>query len=226
MPNVIIFNNKTEQNENVRDTILKAEVTKTSTDTTTSTDNRILLPDVNLNYDTTEPNSNRTITDPVDTTIQYLIASTENLNEAVSDEYTEYFLNYNRTDNSIKWKGNKATGTITNVEENSRKVIPIEDFNTNVQFNTLGRTHNDNSTAVNKHYWVSLHASVSDIGLKQATWNINEEYIYHNNSNPSESSDVKPLKVNFFDSNDNNFNLRFTISYLKKIVKKYRFLQI
>lgn len=214
MSNVIIFNNKTVESVDARDTILKAE------DTNTTTDNRILLPDVNLNYDDKTPNSNRTITDPEETTNQYLIASTHNLNDAVSGEYTEYFLNYNKNDNSIKWKGNKATGKITNVEENSRKVIPIEDFNTNVQFNTLGRTHEDSSAAVNKHSWVSLHASVSDIGLKQATWNINEEYIYHNNSNPSESSDVKPLKVNFFNSNDNNSNLRFTISYLKKNSEK------
>jgi len=209
MSNATILLNKTEDNTEARDTILLAENTVTK-------DNTILLPDINLNYDSGDigdnHNTERTITDK-EKPKQYIITSTDTINTAVTSEFTDYFLNYKKTDNSVTWVGNRATGTLTNVEANSRKVIPIEDFNTNVQMGIHGRNYKDNKDETNYHTWVSLHACISDIGLHQASWNTNEEYIYHNNSNPTSITD-KVLKVNFSDSNDNNTDLRFTISYL------------
>jgi hypothetical protein len=206
MSNAIILLNKTEDNLEARDTILIAENTSTK-------DNNILFPDINLNYDTGDIDDNlnteRTIKEKQD---QYIITSTDTINTAVTSEFTDYFLNYKKTDNSVTWVGNRATGTLTNVEANSRKVIPIEDFNTNVQMGISGRNYKDDKDETNYHTWVSLHACVSDIGLHQASWNTNEEYIYHN-SNPTLLTD-KVLKVQFSDSDDDNTDLRFTISYL------------
>ena len=206
--NVVLLNNN---NEN-RDTAIIAKVTNTEID------NDILLPDKFLNY--TKVKSTEGRGDEIGSKEQYFITSTESIYTSINHDnntvFTDYFLNYNKKDNIITWKGDRVTSTQTgdrgDIEVNTRKVIPVEDFNTNIQMNSAYRTATDGEED-NKHTWVSLHACVSDIGLHQASWNTNEEYIYHNNSNPTLITD-KVLKVQFSDSDDNNTDLRFTISYL------------
>jgi len=208
MSNATILLNKTEDNEDARDTILLAENTVTK-------DNTILLPDINLNYDSGDigdnHNTERTITDK-EKTKQYIITSTDTINTAVTSEFTDYFLNYKKTDNSVTWVGNRATGTLTNVEANSRKVIPIEDFNTNVQMGIPGRNYEDKKDETNYHTWVSLHACVSDMGLHQASWNTNEAYYASHNLTYATDSN-KILNVRFSHS-DSMAGIKFSISYL------------
>ena len=213
MDNTNIFSTRNEQTDTGRDALIRLNNTNSTDDVT------IQIPDSQFKYyenDVVDKDNN---TENEDGVKQYLITSNESINKSLSkdskdnEEYSDYFLNYSKSDNSIKWKGSRATGTITGVESNSRKTIPIEDFSTNVQFGILGRTHEDSATAVNKHTWVSLHASVSDIGLKQATWNINEEY--YSIHLPNATLENKPLYVRFAISNDEDAtNLRFTIKYL------------
>jgi hypothetical protein len=210
MSNAIILLNKTEDNLEARDTILIAENISTK-------DNNILFPDINLNYDTGDIDDNlnteRTIKEKQD---QYIITSTDTINTAVTSEFTDYFLNYKKTDNSVTWVGNRATSSQADkgdIETNTRKVIPVEDFNTNIQRNVPFRTAED-ATETNPHTWVSLHACVSDIGLKQATWNINEEY--YASHLPEATLVNSQLYVRFAKSSDVDTNLRFTIKYLSK----------
>jgi hypothetical protein len=207
MSNATILLNKTEDNLEARDTILIAENTSTK-------DNNILFPDINLNYDIGDIDDNlnteRTIKEKQD---QYIITSTDTINTAVTSEFTDYFLNYKKTDNSVTWVGNRATGTLTNVEANSRKVIPIEDFNTNVQMGISGRNYKDDKDETNYHTWVSLHACVSDIGLHQASWNTNEAYYASHNLTYHETNSNKILNVRFSHS-DSMAGIVFSISYL------------
>ena len=150
MSNLQIFKNKTEQTENVRDTILIALDTS-SENLKTKTDNIILLPDVNLNYDNSNVNPNRTVTDPTETTTQYLISSTESLNVAISETHTDYILNYNRNNNSIKWIARSS-------ESES------ESFSTEEKQDVMENTLNAIQVAVEGNLTVNTH-QVTNAGI-------------------------------------------------------------
>ena len=214
MSNAIRFNMTSSEfedgNDNKKDIFIKALPTILEGDD--NIDNTIYLPNDKLNYIT-----NDKLTESQKE--QYLVTSTESINASITKTdntvFTDYFLNYNKGENTITWKGDRVTsstdGDRGHIEVNTRKVIPVEDFNTNIQMNSTYRSATDGEKD-NKHTWVSLHACVSDIGLHQASWNTNDAYYSAHNLTYDTEDSNKILNVRF--SQSTMTGVEFDISYL------------
>ena len=135
-------------------------------------------------------------------------------------EDTKYFMEYNS--GSVSWS--EMRSSLGAYEANARFTGAVIDYPTGIQ--TYNVTSKEN---IEEHYtelavsykkpeWVSLHACVSDIGLRQLTWNTNEEYYNYNYT-----SEKKPLLFKFQNDNDKNFiyEIKFVDSEDKKIQTGY-----
>ncbi len=133
----------------------------------------------------------------------------------LSNEDEEYFIKWDK-DNKATWS--QIRSALGDYEANARVTSDNIDFPTAIQTYSLTNTtpkYTDKDLKVHLEAlvtqkiipeWVSLHACVSDIGLKQLTWNSNEEYVKYN----SDSSGN--LKLGIANSLDNNFE--FKINYV------------
>ena len=151
----------------------------------------------------------------VDTSVEdiqkYIVCSD---NKPDGDETEGYFLKYTDDNGTKNIKWTQLEKSISGFETNARHVYPNLDFNTIVQsFNLSNGARGTGEDTLSHHIekiynykieWISLNACVSDIGLRQLTWNTNEGY-YNYNSSPND------LKVRTQDEND-KFN--YKISYL------------
>ena len=123
-----------------------------------NTKTNIKLPDKMLNYGDGINNfnsqaRNNTYED------QYLVTSTSSINESIDSNYDEYYLSYNKLENSVKWTGNQF----------SKSLNEIEDFETKVLLNKT------------VYQWISLHSCLYTIN-NQIAWNFEKEYKSVNNN--------------------------------------------
>ena len=137
------------------------------------------------------------------------------------DQDGDYFMMYSN-EGKLSWS--KMVSSLGEYEANARFVGPVIDYPTGIQtYNVTDKTnieehYTELSAYYNKPEWVSLHACVSDIGLRQLTWNTNEEYYNYNYT-----SDKKPLLFKFQNDKDQNFvyEIKFVDSEDKKIQTGY-----
>ena len=106
----------------------------------------IKLPDKNLNYGDGIDNFNNKAKN-IDNNEQYLVTSTTSINNSISEEYSDYYLNYDSINNSITWKPEKN-------KENNQKLV----FNNN----------NDET--------FTLNTCIYNCGMNQISWNTNQNY--------------------------------------------------
>ena len=117
-------------------------------------------------------------------------------------EDTKYFMEYNS--GSVSWS--EMRSSLGAYEANARFVGPVIDYPTGIQtYNITGQSNiEEHYTNLANNYkkpeWVSLHACVSDIGLRQLTWNTNEEYYNYNYT-----SEKKPLLFKYQNEIDQHF---------------------
>ena len=123
---------------------------------------------------------------------------------------------------SVSWS--EMRSSLGAYEANARFVGPVIDYPTGIQtYNITGQSNiEEHYTEFSSYYkkpeWVSLHACVSDIGLRQLTWNTNEEYYNYNNT-----SENKPLLFKYQNEIDQHFvyEIKFVDSEDKKIQTGY-----
>ena len=123
-----------------------------------NTKTNIKLPDKMLNYGDGINNFNsQAINNSYEE--QYLVTSTSSINESIDTNYDEYYLSYNKLENSVKWTGNQF----------SKSLNEIEDFETKVLLNKT------------VYQWISLHSCLHTIN-NQIAWNLAKEYKNVNNN--------------------------------------------
>ena len=143
----LVINNydaKEKTGRNVSLTIPNTEEINTKTN--------IKIPDKVLNYGDGINNFNpQAINNSYED--QYLVTSTSSINESINTNYDEYYLSYNKLENSVKWTGNQF----------SKSLNEIEDFETKVLLNKT------------IYEWISLHSCLHNIN-NQIAWNLAKEY--------------------------------------------------
>ena len=135
---------------------------------------------------------------------QFVVSTSKNITDTSEDDYqnNEYFIKWDKK--QIKWE--KMRSSLGAYEANARYTGPIVDYPTGIQtYNITGQSNIEEhythlATNYKKPEWVSLHACVSDIGLRQLTWNTNEEYYNYNYSSTN-----KPLLFKYQNESDQHF---------------------
>lgn len=176
----------------------------------------IFLPDSNFNYLDTSTTS-------TDENEMCLVASKTSPQEKVIDGFNNYFLKYEASGNNgeIKWVVDRTHGLENEHYENKiRKNVPLVDFNTLIgsipvteyifDKQDITFTYDAHLLQFNKHLnkLVNINASISDIGLNQLTWNLNNNYYNNNDLDNIKNSELK------IETDDSNFELE--IKYLTK----------
>ena len=144
-----------------------------------------------------------------------LIAAAPNPNPKESG--ADYFMKYD-SEGKLSWS--ELRSTLSEYEDKGKITSDNIDFPTAIQTYSLTNTKPKFTNKDLKIHleslltnniipeWISLHACVSDIGLKQLTWNTNEEYVKYN------STETGNLKLGIPNTIDNNFN--FKINYINE----------
>jgi hypothetical protein len=137
------------------------------------------------------------------------------------DQAGDYFMKYS---NKGKLSWSEIRSSLGAYEANARFVGPVIDYPTGIQtYNITDKSNiEEHYTELASNYkkpeWVSLHACVSDIGLRQLTWNTNEEYYNYNYT-----SEKKPLLFKYQNEIDQHFvyEIKFVDSEYEKIQTGY-----
>ena len=169
----------------------------------------ILLPNEKGTYDQTEVNRNK----------RHLLSVKDNPKELDLDVTKEFFLKYFKEGDDIDSKWVALKSSLSSYETTARLTSEIMDFPTTIQTYALtGKPTKDYDAKIHLETmmtnniipeWVSLHACVSDIGLRQLTWNTNDGYYSYNNSLSGN------LFIKFQNSDDENKGT-YTIKYVEK----------
>jgi len=168
----------------------------------------ILLPNEKGTYDQTEVNRNK----------RHLLSVKDNPGELDLDVTKEFFLKYFKDGDDIDSKWVALKSALSSYETTARLTSEIMDFPTTIQTYALtGKPTKDYDAKIHLETmmtnniipeWVSLHACVSDIGLRQLTWNTNDGYYSYNSLSGN-------LFIKFQNSDDENKGT-YTIKYVEK----------
>ena len=162
----------------------------------------------NDNIDVILPNRNFTYHEPIENEEnnninQFMVVS----NNIPQDNTFLTYKDYKDGSGVIEWISRNTTST--NFEDNSRKTIDLLDPG---YILALKNDSNTSKYLINDKYeWVSLHASVSDIGLNQIAWNTNEDYTI---SSSETSAKEQVSKILYMKHNENDSNLNLKINYI------------
>lgn len=161
----------------------------------------LILPDKNFKY-----NPDNTAYSDKDI---YLVASKNEPSSSLSEtEFTDAFLKYTN-DGSITWVPNSRQ--IEDFESNFRGQVNL--LSSELLVGNKDGTPSNRSKVlgylVNKKVeWISLHSSISDIGLNQIAWNTNENYVIMAIDNNSNFQTSKNLRIKHNESNPDNLTCK------------------
>nr|QDY52245.1 hypothetical protein 5_42 [Mimiviridae sp. ChoanoV1] len=108
----------------------------------------IKIPDKNYNYG--DGNSN--LPKNIENTKQYLVTASSSINNSISEDFNEYYLNYDLLNNSVTWKPQISKNKDNKIcnEENTFREISKEVF--------------------------TLNTCINNLGINQISWNVNQDY--------------------------------------------------
>lgn len=145
---------------------------------------------------------------------RFNVSSINNPNTLSTDANQEYFIKYLKKNDKVDMHWEPVLKGVGGIEGQGRHVYQNLDFNTALQTRGLSSatnisTHIENIYNMNKE-WISLNASVSNVGLHQATWNTNQAYYTSDNVlTPIISNTLYIRSVN-----ETYDNLKYLVKYI------------